>query len=114
MKLSYEHDTTLEQNMNLDALLDEYKESARGKKSFRDGVEDLDFTPEAYVVFTKENVQRFREDERHPQDLDEWMDSCAQGQCAPILSLQGGSRIEALWCFENGADALMFKLQFCS
>ena len=100
--------------MNLEPLLNEYHESKSAIQSFIDGVEGLDFEPEAFVVFTKESKQKFREDGRTPQDLDDWMDSCAQGQCAPLLSWDDRSKIETVWCFENGADALMFKLQFCS
>jgi hypothetical protein len=100
--------------MNLEPLLDEYHESLKGKRSFLEGVEGLDFEPEAFVVFSKESLNKFKENGYGPKDIDEWLDSCAQGQCAPLLSWDANSRIETVWCFENGADALMFKLQFCS
>lgn len=100
--------------MNLNAIMDEYKVPSRERTNFTDGVDGLDFEVEAFVVFTKEHKQAFRESGRKWSDLDEWMDMSAEGQCAPLLCNDSSSKIEAIWCFESGSDAFMFKLTFCS
>jgi hypothetical protein len=100
--------------MNLDAVLAEQKESRLSIEYFKEEVADLPFECEAVVAFTRENRDKFQEDNRSVNDIDEWRDSCAAGQTAPIIPLNTKSNIITLWCFEDAGDAFMFKITFCS
>lgn len=98
----------------LDELFDEHKIPHIYRRGIRQGVEDLDFTVAGFVVWTQEHKRNFKKMERTFKDIDEWMENCASGQCGPIIPNGVSGNIEAVWCFEELADAMMFKLQFCS
>jgi hypothetical protein len=114
VKLSsgYKHSTG--DMMSLDSVLVEQKETRLSIESIKAGVAELDFECEAFVAFTVENRLKFREDGRSFQDIEEWRDTCASGQTAPIIPDNNKSNIVTLWCFENAGDAFMFKLTFCA
>lgn len=100
--------------MTLDDVLAEQKETRLSCETIKEEIESLPFECEAYVAFTKENRDKFREDGRSFKDIEEWRETCAAGQTAPILPANNKSNIVALWCFENAGDAFMFKITFCS
>lgn len=100
--------------MTLEDILVEQKETRASIKYIKEEVEALPFDCEAFVAFTRANRDKLKEDNRTYADIEEWRDTCAAGQTAPIIPFNNQSDIVTFWCFENAGDAFMFKITFCS
>lgn len=80
------------------------------EEDFGNEIKNLPFKPKAFVVFSETHRKR-RSD--YVQSIHEWCGNNVRGAFAAFLTSEVKSPIYELWCFQDEADAAIFKLTWC-
>jgi hypothetical protein len=104
--------------MTLDEIQQEYGMSYAALQNAKDGIADLEFTPEAIIPFSMRHRELYHErygDAVTREDfIEDWIERNAEGDVEPIM-LIGKSKKNLIFvvAFELAADAALFKMEFC-